>query len=414
MLDKGLHGVDPLRNQAQAHSGGAASNTNCMARKPSVVETCQDSMELPQAPGRQRPKRAGDDDVSELSPRKMRGSKKRQALGTLMTSQDAQPFQHGSTQPIASRRPITRSRARLLEIRGQDEGGEAEPSQSTEEMELEDVPIVIPQFANIYKDTEHVGVEYIDEIYGYLRSIETKFRPKHGYMKKQKDINHGMRTILVDWLVEVAEEYKLNSHTLYIAVGYIDRFLSEMSVQRGKLQLVGVTSMLLASKYEEIYPPAVDEFVYITDNTYTQEQILKMENLVLKVLKFDMGAVTSYCFADRFLKAANADDRIKHLMLYLMELTLQDGDRYLKYLPSVVAASSLVVALHTLNQPCWTPQLEHYSQLTKEDIAECVNNIHRTFVEAGSLAQQAVREKYSDASFMGVSRILPAGQPPSL
>jgi cyclin A len=86
-------------------------------------------------------------------------------------------------------------------------------------------------------------------------------------MAKQKDINHSMRTILVDWLVEVAEEYKLNSHTLYIAVGYIDRFLSEMSVQRGKLQLVGVTAMLLASKYEEIYPPAVDEFVYITDNT---------------------------------------------------------------------------------------------------------------------------------------------------
>lgn len=97
--------------------------------------------------------------------------------------------------------------------------------------------------------------------------------PKARYMRKQRDINHSMRSILVDWLVEVAQEYKLNTQTLFIAIGYIDRFLSEMSVQRTKLQLVGVTAMLLAAKYEEIYPPAVDEFVYITDNTYNREQV---------------------------------------------------------------------------------------------------------------------------------------------
>ena len=92
-------------------------------------------------------------------------------------------------------------------------------------------------------------------------------------MRKQRDISYGMRAILVDWLVEVAEEYRLHSQTLYAAVAYIDRFLSEMSVQRGKLQLVGVTCMLLAAKFEEIYPPAIDEFVYITDNTYTRDQV---------------------------------------------------------------------------------------------------------------------------------------------
>ena len=98
---------------------------------------------------------------------------------------------------------------------------------------------------------------------------------KPRYMRKQRDINHSMRSILVDWLVEVSQEYRLDSQTLFMAVSYIDRFLSEMSVQRGKLQLVGVTAMLLASKYEEIYPPAVDEFVYITDNTYSRDQVQK-------------------------------------------------------------------------------------------------------------------------------------------
>lgn len=72
-------------------------------------------------------------------------------------------------------------------------------------------------------------------------------RPKPGYMRKQPDVTSNMRTILVDWLVEVAEEYKLHSETLYLAVNYIDRFLSYMSVVRGKLQLVGTAAMFLAS-----------------------------------------------------------------------------------------------------------------------------------------------------------------------
>lgn len=77
--------------------------------------------------------------------------------------------------------------------------------------------------------------------------LQMKTRPKAGYMKKQHDITNSMRAILVDWLVEVGEEYKLQSETLYLAVNYIDRFLSSMSVLRGKLQLVGTAAMLLAS-----------------------------------------------------------------------------------------------------------------------------------------------------------------------
>lgn len=77
--------------------------------------------------------------------------------------------------------------------------------------------------------------------------MQLKTRPKAGYMKKQPDITISMRAILVDWLVEVGEEYKLQNETLYLAVNYIDRFLSSMSVLRGKLQLVGTAAMLLAS-----------------------------------------------------------------------------------------------------------------------------------------------------------------------
>ncbi len=99
-------------------------------------------------------------------------------------------------------------------------------------------------------------------------------RPNSKYLEEvQPDVNPKMRAILVDWLVEVSEEYKLCADTLYQTVNYIDRFLSLHVVQRNQLQLVGVGCMWVAAKYEEIYPPNVADFCYITDNTYTREQV---------------------------------------------------------------------------------------------------------------------------------------------
>lgn len=89
--------------------------------------------------------------------------------------------------------------------------------------------------------------EYQVDILTYLKAAELKHRPKSAYMRKQPDLTHTMRTILVDWLVEVGEEYRLHNETLFLAVSYVDRFLSYMSVVRGKLQLVGTAAMFIAS-----------------------------------------------------------------------------------------------------------------------------------------------------------------------
>ncbi len=102
----------------------------------------------------------------------------------------------------------------------------------------------------------------------------------------QQDVNTSMRGILVDWLVEVAQEYKLVSETLFLAVNYIDRFLSCKVAPRRKLQLVGITCMLVAAKYEEIYAPQIEDFCYITDNTYAREEVLAMEQQVILLLLF--------------------------------------------------------------------------------------------------------------------------------
>ena len=111
--------------------------------------------------------------------------------------------------------------------------------------------------------------EYEEDILKHLKEAAKRYRPRIEYMEKQPDINNNMRSILVDWLIEVSEEFSLDNRTLHLAVAYIDRFLSIMSVQRSKLQLVGTTSLFIAAKFEEIYPPDASEFVYVTDDTYT-------------------------------------------------------------------------------------------------------------------------------------------------
>lgn len=79
-----------------------------------------------------------------------------------------------------------------------------------------------------------------------------------------------MRAILVDWLIEVHFKFKLREETLFISITIIDRFLEKTKVNKSRLQLVGVAALLIASKYEEIYPPELNDFVYITDGAYTK------------------------------------------------------------------------------------------------------------------------------------------------
>ena len=75
---------------------------------------------------------------------------------------------------------------------------------------------------------------------------------------------------MIDWLVDVHLKFKLLSETLFLTINLIDRFLSTKQVERAKLQLLGVSAMLISTKYEEIYPPTVKDFVYITDNAYSK------------------------------------------------------------------------------------------------------------------------------------------------
>ncbi|MBA0745868.1 hypothetical protein Gogos_008427, partial [Gossypium gossypioides] len=175
-----------------------------------------------------------------------------------------------------------------------------EVAKPTLEVKTDEVSVDKPVDIDAKSVDQQMCGYYVSDIYEYLRQMEAdpKRRPLPDYIEKvQKDVSTNMRGILVDWLVEVAEEYKLVSDTLYITVSYIDRYLSLNALNRQRLQLLGVSSMLIASrKYEEINPPNVEDFCYITDNTYRKDEVVKMEADILKSLKFELGNPTVKTF----------------------------------------------------------------------------------------------------------------------
>ncbi|KAJ6997921.1 cyclin-A1-1 [Populus alba x Populus x berolinensis] len=247
------------------------------------------------------------------------------------------------------------------------------------------------------------------DIYKHLRASEMKKRPSTDFMERiQKDINASMRAILVDWLVEVAEEYRLVPDTLYLTVNYIDRYLSGNVMNRQRLQLLDFTISCInkedddiARKYEEICAPQVEEFCYITDNTYFRDEVLEMESTVLNYLKFEMTAPTAKCFLRRFVRAAQGINEVPSMQLeclanYIAELSLLEYTM-LCYAPSLVAASAIFLAKYILlpSKRPWNCTLQHYTLYEPVDLCHCVKDLYRLCCGSHNSTLPAIREKYS-------------------
>lgn len=160
---------------------------------------------------------------------------------------------------------------------------------------------------------------------------------------RQPELNGMMRSILVDWLVEVHMKFRLLPETLYLCVNIIDRYLERQPVNRNRLQLVGVTALLIACKYEEIYPPEVKDCVYITDRAYTRQDVLDMEADIVRTLAFILTVPTGHPFLQRFLHIVKATSLVRNLANYYMERMLQEHAA-LEYRPSLLAAAAVCLA----------------------------------------------------------------------
>ncbi|KAM8827871.1 G2/mitotic-specific cyclin-B1 isoform 3-T3 [Spinachia spinachia] len=247
--------------------------------------------------------------------------------------------------------------------------------------------------------------EYVKDIYKYLRQLEVEQNVKPAYLQGQ-EVTGNMRAILVDWLVQVSLKFRLLQETMYMTVGIIDRFLQEKPVPKKQLQLVGVTAMFLASKYEEMYPPEISDFAYVTDRAYTTAQIRDMEMTILRVLKFQLGRPLPLQFLRRASKIHEVTAEQHTLAKYLLELTMVDYEM-VHFPPSMVASGSLALTLKILDAGDWDVTLQHYMDYTAESLIPVMAHIAKNVVKVndGLTKHMAIKGKYSTSKQMRIASI---------
>ncbi|XP_074134452.1 G2/mitotic-specific cyclin-B3 isoform X2 [Sminthopsis crassicaudata] len=281
---------------------------------------------------------------------------------------------------------------------------EEEPSVEEASAAEEPGPSKMPRKEKTRKaeDDPYANTEYAKEIFTYMRKREELF-PISNYMVNQHDISKEMRAILVDWMVEVQENFELTHETLYLAVKLVDHYLMQVVCLRDKLQLIGSTAILIASKFEERCPPCIDDFLYICDDAYQRDEILCMEINILHVLKFDINIPIAYRFLRRFAKCAQVNMEVLTLARFICELTLQEYD-FVQERASKLAASSFFLALKMKNLGNWTPELENYSGYQSTDLFPLVKRLNFLLTYQLQDKLKAVRTKYSHKIFFEVAK----------
>ncbi|GAP84112.1 putative G2 mitotic-specific cyclin [Rosellinia necatrix] len=243
--------------------------------------------------------------------------------------------------------------------------------------------------------------EYGEEIFSYMREQEMNLLPNPHYMDNQGEIQWSMRSVLMDWVVQVHTRFGLLPETLFLTVNYIDRFLSHKIVSLGKLQLVGATAIFIAAKYEEINCPSVQEIVYMVDSGYTVEEILKAERFMLSMLDFELGWPGPMSFLRRISKADDYDLETRTLAKYFLEVVIMD-ERFVASPPSYIAAGAHCLSRLILRKGEWTPSHVHYSGYTYHQLKPLVTLLLDCCRHARK-HHSAVFEKYSDKRYRHAS-----------
>ncbi|KAI8472782.1 MAG: B-type cyclin [Monoraphidium minutum] len=261
---------------------------------------------------------------------------------------------------------------------------------------------------------------YAHGIYCYYRRVEPRFAVPRDYMAGQAEVNEKMRSILVDWLVEVHLKFKLMPETLYLTVNLIDRYLACRPVARKKLQLIGCTAMLIASKYEEIWAPEVRDFVYISDKAYSRADILACEKTMLqartpggggggrRALSYDLTVPTAFTFLGRLKKAApSAPPPAGKLADYLCELALVD-QAMLSHPPSLLAAAALHAGLASTGaagEAAYPRPLRRHARYELAQVAPVAAALLGLARKAPGGSLKAVYKKFSSSKFGEVAKM---------
>ena len=257
---------------------------------------------------------------------------------------------------------------------------------------------------NEVKNPQEVD-DYFDDIFNYFKQEESKFLPKANYMKYQSDINEKMREILFDWLIEVHKKYKLSDNTLYITGNLIDRFTERKpELKRTKYQLLGVSALFIAGKYNDIYPPESKDYSYITDDAYTKKEVVEMEMEILKELNYTITFPTQYNFLEIYRKLLNMDDKTYHLSFYFIDICFINYNM-IKYKPSFLAAASCLLSFRLLKIYDNWEEFENITGYNINELYDCMVEITELIEKQKYTKLKGVYKKFSTEKFSEVAKM---------
>ncbi|XP_062180654.1 cyclin-B1-5-like isoform X1 [Phragmites australis] len=260
-------------------------------------------------------------------------------------------------------------------------------------------------------DNQLAVIDYVEDIYKFYKAAQHESRPTD-YMGSQPELSTKMRAILTNWIIDVHSKLELMPETLYLIMYMVDRYLSLQTVARRELQLVGIAALLIACKYEEIWAPEVSEFIHLSDNAYTRQEILGMEKAILNKLEWNLTVPTPYVFLVRFAKAAGSGDKeLEHMVFFFAELALM-AYSMVTFCPSMVAAAAVYAARCTLRKsPLWTETLKHHTGFDELQLIECANILIRSHAAAPDGKLTTIYKKYTTEEFGRAALHPPAAVP---
>ncbi|XP_075162916.1 cyclin B3 [Haematobia irritans] len=299
----------------------------------------------------------------------------------------------------AKRRSILLQQQQQNQAKTDDQAKNAEKQSPVHE-----VPEGVEDFDKINWNDPFQVSHYAMDIFNYLKERESEF-PVDDYMERQIHLSKWMRSLLVDWMVEVQETFELNHETLYLAVKIVDQFLCKEVINKDKLQLLGAAALFIACKFDERTPPLIEDFLYICDGAYKHNELIHMEMATLKVIQFDLGIPLSYRFLRRYARCAKVPMPTLTLARYILELSLMDYD-CITFSDSKMACAALFMALRLNGDPQpWSTTLTYYTGYKLADFADIVPILNAGLHRKPKGTIKTIRSKYSHKIFHEVAKV---------
>ena len=254
--------------------------------------------------------------------------------------------------------------------------------------------------------------EMADSIFHNMRRIEVEHKLPLDFLSKVQipsEVKDTSRAFLVEWIIDVHRKFRLVPETLYVTVMLIDRFLSLKQIKKSQLHILGVTGLLIATKYEEIYPPELKDLLSVSENKFTRTEVLQMENDILLALQFQITTPSAYRFLERFRKllpSVSNDDQAFFFAQYIQEIALLDAG-LLKYRPSEVAAASLILAFRGLKKTgtAWNKEIEELTGMCEKDLLPIVDDVKSFVVEVNPRFLTTLKYKFSKEQYKAVASL---------